>query len=114
MFASLLEQKSRMITAAEALPGRPTPMPVPEAHFVNGRPMTPPYPAGLEVAEYATRLVKKALVGTGAAEKEQVRAMVERLMPGVKIKSTDAADALAVAICHAHHRASAKALGGYR
>jgi crossover junction endodeoxyribonuclease RuvC len=69
--------------------------------------------SGLEVAEYATRLVKKALVGTGAAEKDQVRAMVERLMPGVKIKSADAADALAVAICHAHHMASAKALGGY-
>jgi len=69
--------------------------------------------SGLDVAEYATRLVKKALVGTGAAEKDQVRAMVERLMPGVKIKSTDAADALAVAICHAHHMASARALGGY-
>ncbi|MBW7946737.1 MAG: crossover junction endodeoxyribonuclease RuvC [Sphingomonadaceae bacterium] len=69
--------------------------------------------SGLEVAEYATRLVKKALVGTGAAEKAQVRAMVERLMPGVKIASADAADALAVAVCHAHHLASAKALGGY-
>ena len=69
--------------------------------------------SGLEVAEYATRLVKKALVGTGAAEKAQVRAMVERLMPGVKIVSADAADALAVAVCHAHHLASAKALGGY-
>ncbi len=69
--------------------------------------------SGLEVAEYATRLVKKAMVGTGSAEKEQVRAMVERLMPGVKIRSTDAADALAVAVCHAHHMASAKALGGY-
>lgn len=52
MFASLLDQKARMITAAEALPGRSTPMPVPAAHFVNGRPMTPPYPAGLEVAEF--------------------------------------------------------------
>jgi len=69
--------------------------------------------SGLEVAEYATRLVKKALVGTGAAEKDQVRAMVERLMPGVKIRSADAADALAVAVCHAHHVASARALGGY-
>lgn len=69
--------------------------------------------SGLEIAEYATRLVKKALVGTGAAEKAQVRAMVERLMPGVKIASADAADALAVAVCHAHHLASAKALGGY-
>jgi peptide-methionine (S)-S-oxide reductase len=52
MFASLLEQKSRMITAAEALPGRATPMPVPEAHFVNGRALAPPYPGGLEIAEF--------------------------------------------------------------
>ena len=52
MFASLLEQKSRMITPAEALPGRATPMPVPEAHFVNGRPLAPPYPEGLQVAEF--------------------------------------------------------------
>jgi peptide-methionine (S)-S-oxide reductase len=52
MFASLTGQKARMITAAEALPGRTTPMPVPEAHFVNGRPLVPPYPDGLEVAEF--------------------------------------------------------------
>ena len=52
MFASLTGQKSRLITAAEALPGRATPMPVPEAHFVNGRPLAPPYPDGLEVAEF--------------------------------------------------------------
>ncbi len=58
--------------------------------------------AGLPVAEYATRLVKKALTGTGAAEKQQVQAMVERLLPGVKVSGSDAADALAVAITHAH------------
>ena len=52
MFASVPRQKSRLITAAEALPGRATPMPVPEAHFVNGRPLAPPYPDGLEVAEF--------------------------------------------------------------
>lgn len=52
MFASLPGQKSRMITAAEALPGRTSPMPVPEAHFVSGRPLAPPYPDGLEVAEF--------------------------------------------------------------
>lgn len=52
MFASLTGQKARMITAAEALPGRTSPMPVPEAHFVNGRPLAPPYPDGLEVAEF--------------------------------------------------------------
>lgn len=61
--------------------------------------------AGLPVAEYATRLVKKALVGTGGAEKAQVQAMLRVLMPGVKLAGPDAADALAVAICHAHmHR----------
>ncbi|RSY88697.1 crossover junction endodeoxyribonuclease RuvC [Sphingomonas koreensis] len=66
--------------------------------------------AGLDVGEYAPRLVKKAVVGTGTAEKAQVHAMVSRLLPGVKIAGADAADALAVAICHAHHLASARAL----
>ncbi len=63
---------------------------------------------GLVVGEYAARLVKKAVVGTGAAEKAQVHAMVARLLPGVKIAGADAADALAVAITHAHHLASAR------
>lgn len=67
--------------------------------------------AGLEVGEYAPRLVKKALVGTGAAEKGQVQAMVARLLPGAKIDGQDAADALAVAITHAHHAASARRTG---
>jgi crossover junction endodeoxyribonuclease RuvC len=67
--------------------------------------------AGLEVGEYAARLVKKAVVGTGAAEKAQIHAMVARLLPGVAIDGPDAADALAVAICHAHHLASARRLG---
>ena len=63
---------------------------------------------GIVVGEYAARLVKKAVVGTGAAEKAQVHAMVARLLPGVKIAGADAADALAVAITHAHHLASAR------
>jgi len=67
--------------------------------------------SGIAVEEYAARLVKKAIVGTGSAEKVQVHAMVERLLPGVKIAGPDAADALAVAITHAHHAASARALG---
>lgn len=67
---------------------------------------------GLAVGEYAARLVKKAVVGVGNAEKAQVHAMVARLLPGVKISGADAADALAVAITHAHHLASSKALGG--
>ncbi|MBX9815075.1 MAG: crossover junction endodeoxyribonuclease RuvC [Sphingomonas sp.] len=65
---------------------------------------------GLEVGEYAARLVKKALVGTGQADKAQVQAMVARLLPGVKLAGPDAADALAVAITHAHHLASTRAL----
>ena len=64
--------------------------------------------SGIDVAEYAARLVKKAVVGTGAAEKAQVHAMVQRLLPGIRIAGPDAADALAVAITHAHHLASAR------
>ncbi len=60
--------------------------------------------SGLVVGEYAPRLVKKAVTGVGNAGKDQVRAMVERLLPGVKISGPDASDALAVAITHAHHR----------
>jgi crossover junction endodeoxyribonuclease RuvC len=67
--------------------------------------------AGVQVGEYAPRLVKKALVGTGGADKAQVHAMVQRLLPGAKIAGPDAADALAVAITHAHNLASARALG---
>ena len=66
---------------------------------------------GLDVGEYAPTLVKKAVVGTGSAEKAQVHAMVARLLPGAKIAGADAADALAVAITHAHHLASARRLG---
>ena len=64
--------------------------------------------AGIGVGEYAARLVKKAVVGIGNAEKAQVHAMVARLLPGVKIAGPDAADALAVAITHAHHLATAR------
>ena len=63
---------------------------------------------GIPVGEYAPRLVKKAVVGTGGAEKAQVHAMVQRLLPGVKIAGADSADALAVAITHAHHLATAR------
>ena len=60
------------------------------------------------VGEYATRLGKKAIVGVGNAPKAQVHAMVQRLLPGVNIAGPEAADALAVAITHAHHLASAR------
>ena len=65
-----------------------------------------PAQAGLAVAEYANNMVKKAVVGQGRADKTQVQAMVRLLLPGCAITTPDAADALAVAICHAHHRAS--------
>ena len=64
-----------------------------------------PARAGLPVAEYAARLVKKSIVGTGAADKAQIAAMIDILLPGAKAQG-DAADALAVAITHAHHRKS--------
>ena len=61
-----------------------------------------PARAGLQVAEYAAKEVKKNLVGYGSADKNQVATMVARLLPGVTFAGEDAADALAVAICHAH------------
>ena len=64
--------------------------------------------AGMSVGEYAARLVKKAVVGGGNAEKAQVHFMVQRLLPGAAIAGPDAADALAVALTHAHHLASAR------
>ena len=60
--------------------------------------------AGLHVAEYAANLVKKTVVGVGHAEKPQVAMMVKMLLPAASAHSADAADALAVAICHAQHR----------
>lgn len=56
----------------------------------------------VEIFEYSPKEIKKALVGTGKAEKEQVSFMVNTLLPGVKMESKDMSDALAVAICHAH------------
>ena len=59
---------------------------------------------GLRVAEYSANLVKKTVVGVGHAEKDQVAMMVRMLLPASDAKTADAADALAVAICHAQHR----------
>jgi crossover junction endodeoxyribonuclease RuvC len=65
-----------------------------------------PARAGLSVAEYAPNLVKKTIVGAGHGEKAQIRMMVGVLLPKADPKTHDAADALAIAICHAHHRTS--------
>lgn len=66
--------------------------------------MLAPARAGLGVAEYAARLVKKSVVGTGSADKDQIAFMVRRILPGCGDATADAADALAVAIAHAHAR----------
>jgi crossover junction endodeoxyribonuclease RuvC len=68
-----------------------------------------PAERGIPVFEYSTNLVKKSVVGVGHADKQQIQMMVRRLLPGCAIGSADAADALAVAICHAHHAATNKA-----
>ena len=93
-----------------------------EATFVNKNPestlklgqargvaLLVPALAGLVVGEYAANLVKKTVVGSGHAEKRQIRRMVDVLLPRAIITSEDAADALAIAITHAHHRTMAQA-----
>ncbi|MEP2533330.1 crossover junction endodeoxyribonuclease RuvC [Shimia sp.] len=76
----------------------------------RGIAMLVPAQAGLEIGEYAPNKVKKTVVGVGHAEKHQVEHMVKLQLPGASIKGADAADALAIAICHAHH---ARAGAGY-
>ena len=90
-----------------------------EATFVNGNgastlklgqargiAMLVPARAGLTIAEYAPNLVKKTIVGSGHGEKAQIRMMIGVLLPKADPQSEDAADALAIAVCHAHHRTS--------
>ena len=91
-----------------------------EATFVNsnaaatlklgqarGIAMLVPAKAGLTVAEYAPNVVKKTVIGAGHGEKAQIRMMIGVLLPKADPQSEDAADALAIAVCHAHHRTSA-------
>ncbi len=72
--------------------------------------MIAPARAGLLVAEYAAKVVKKAVVGTGGADKAQVAFMIARLLPAAGAPTADAADALAVAIAHAHARTARRRL----
>lgn len=74
--------------------------------YARGVALLAPALAGIPVLEYGALAVKKAVVGTGGASKEQVAMMVRRLLPGATLRRADASDALAVAICHAHHRSS--------
>jgi crossover junction endodeoxyribonuclease RuvC len=70
----------------------------------RGAAMLAPALAGIAVAEYAPNVVKKSVVGAGHAEKDQVKHMVKILLPRAEMKTSDSVDALAIAICHAHHR----------
>lgn len=72
----------------------------------RGIAMLVPARAGLKVAEYAPNTVKKAVIGVGHGEKQQIHMMIKVLMPKAIFKGNDAADALAIAICHAHNRSS--------
>ncbi|MEP4198747.1 MAG: crossover junction endodeoxyribonuclease RuvC [Aliishimia sp.] len=76
----------------------------------RGIAMLVPAQAGLPVGEYAPNRVKKTVVGVGHAEKGQVAHMVKVQLPGVELAGPDAADALAIAICHAHHGGGASGL----
>ncbi|MEQ8295046.1 MAG: crossover junction endodeoxyribonuclease RuvC [Nitratireductor sp.] len=75
----------------------------------RGVAMLVPALSGLSVAEYAPNAVKKTVIGVGHGDKKQIHMMVKVLMPKAVFDSEDAADALAIAICHAHHRQSVPA-----
>lgn len=79
--------------------------------LARGVALVVPALGGLPVAEYPANLIKKSVVGAGHADKIQVQMMVRTLLPGCTIATADAADALAVAICHAHHAATRRSWG---
>jgi len=79
--------------------------------YARGISLLAPALFGIPVAEYAAKSVKSSVVGNGNADKNQVGVMVRRLLPGASIGRADASDALAVAICHAHHRSTRSAWG---
>jgi crossover junction endodeoxyribonuclease RuvC len=78
----------------------------------RGMALLAPACAGLTVAEYPPNVIKTTVTGTGHGEKRQVQAMVGFLLPKARFESADEADALAIAICHASHRASATRIAG--
>jgi crossover junction endodeoxyribonuclease RuvC len=82
--------------------------------LARGIALLAPAERGLPVAEYSANLIKKSVVGAGHAEKAQVQMMVRHLLPGSAIAEPDAADALAVAICHAHHSSTFQAWSAAR
>lgn len=109
--AVLAEYRPEAAAVEETLSNR-NPASTLKLGMARGVALLVPASAGLPVTEYLPMIVKKSVVGTGHAGKEQVQMMVERLLPGCKLASADAADALAVAICHAHHAASLRSWAG--
>ena len=79
----------------------------------RGTVLLAPAMAGLKVAEYTPNLIKKSVVGSGHAEKQQIQAMIKFLMPKATFDSADEADALAIAVTHANHRASTQVLAAH-
>jgi crossover junction endodeoxyribonuclease RuvC len=76
----------------------------------RGMALLAPALSGLQVAEYPPNVIKKTVTGAGHGEKRQIQAMVGFLLPKARFESADEADALAIAICHANHRTSARAI----
>lgn len=120
--ASLAERLARLADALDALVSEHAPDEAAvEETFVNSDPrsalklgqargvcLMSPARHNIPVAEYAANTIKKSVVGAGHADKTQVQAMVARLLPGSRAETADAADALAIALCHAFHRKTAQ------
>ncbi|GAB5469473.1 MAG: crossover junction endodeoxyribonuclease RuvC [Rhodospirillales bacterium] len=104
-------QRPDMAAVEETLANR-NPASTLKLGMARGIALVVPTLAGLTVAQYLPMLVKRSVVGSGHADKSQVAMMVNRLLPGIDLKEGDAADALAIAICHAHHAATALAWAG--
>ena len=79
----------------------------------RGMALLAPALKGLAVGEYPPNLVKKSVVGAGHADKRQIQAMIGFLLPKASVSSADEADALAIAICHANHRSTQRAVAQY-
>ena len=105
--AKIMETYRPTAAAVETTLANKNPASTLKLGMARGIALFTPASRDVEVGEYLPMIVKKAVVGTGHADKHQVETMVRRLLPGCEISASDAADALAVAICHAHHLATA-------
>lgn len=104
--AEVVERFAPSAAAVEETLANQNPASTLKLGMARGIALLVPALAGLAVAQYLPMIVKKSVVGTGHADKTQVAMMVQRLLPGVQMANADAADALAVAICHSHYAAT--------